>query len=773
MIQKRHLLSLLLICVSLSASLFSAYAPQRVNLRHIEWKGLGYDTGYTTLEAFYALEDRCYTPFFDARIHVLDDGRFASNLGLGARTMWGCRSYGLNLYYDYRLTRKRSYNQIGIGFESLGEMWEFRANGYLPVAGTKSHFFGNPRFERFVGNSLLISRKRESAMQGVDAEIGARFSRCGKRDLYVGAGPYYFKARDHRHGFGKDAFGGKVRVAGRFSDYFAVEVSGSYDRLFHGIVQAQVGFTYPFGPANCCDDVATCCNYPAYTDRLYQPVIRNEIIVTEKHRIETVAIDPLTNAPFRFIFVDNTSSSLGTFESPFPTLLEAQNASNPHDIIYVFPGDGTSTGMNAGITLKDYQLILGSGRPYDLLTTAGNVTIPALTVALPLVTNVGGNVVTLANRNAVSGLHIGESNFGISGMNLQNTTIINNIFTTPAGQIGVGLDNVVGNVYVLNNVFSTDVIDQNTVGFTMITDMNIANIFLVNNNFVNHAGNAATIFGQGSTLQNITVRGNNFTAPVAQMNSNGIIIFAAGFATTNAFIENNVCTNHEASGIGCAATGNSHFRPVIQENTVICGHLAAVGSSPIGIICQAADAGVFDAIVHRNTVTGAKQFGIGCVNQGTNNCTTRISQNKVSNSGLNPDGNVFGGGIAVAVLNSGNLSASICENVLAGNQNQGGVFATNLNIGGVPNPGVLCVRLINNISDTGYRFYNADFIPGASKILLEETYTRNIGPVFFEPVPGSIPPGFPAAGSVTIVPPCTCGPGCGCVTLCTECDAPL
>ncbi len=42
-----------------------------------------------------------------------------------------------------------------------------------------------------------------------------------------------------------------------------------------------------------------------------------EIIVIDKVRKKTVAIDPATGLPYFFVFVNNTSSSNGTYESPY------------------------------------------------------------------------------------------------------------------------------------------------------------------------------------------------------------------------------------------------------------------------------------------------------------------------------------------------------------------------------------------------------------------------------------------------------------------------
>src|SRR3569832_2563649 len=106
-------------------------------------------------------------------------------------------------------------------------------------------------------------------------------------------------------------------------------------------------------------EAISCCDAVALSTRMVQSVQRSEIIPVGKGHRTTRAINPLTGDPYFFIFVDNTTHSLGTYESPYPTLAQAQNDTKPHDVIYIFPGDQTTTGMASGITLKDNQRLWG------------------------------------------------------------------------------------------------------------------------------------------------------------------------------------------------------------------------------------------------------------------------------------------------------------------------------------------------------------------------------------------------------------------------------
>ena len=52
------------------------------------------------------------------------------------------RIYGGHFYYDYRDTGHSHYNQLSWGFESLGALFDYRVNAYLPVGDTWNSYLG-------------------------------------------------------------------------------------------------------------------------------------------------------------------------------------------------------------------------------------------------------------------------------------------------------------------------------------------------------------------------------------------------------------------------------------------------------------------------------------------------------------------------------------------------------------------------------------------------------------------------------------------------------
>ncbi len=436
--------------------------PMRAAVRHIEAKGVGYNVGYSTLESFFAPADpweASWIPFLDVRGHLFNNGEPAANAGIGLRHL-EARIWGLNLYYDYRKTRRQHYNQVAIGFESLGEIWDFRANGYLPVGRQKSSYY-HSQFDSFAGHTMLVSRKREFAMGGINAEAGAHIDQIQDVPIYLAAGPYYLT------GEGKNAWGGEARISFDFFDYLRFEANTSYDTAFKWIGQAQLSVIIPFGGRKEVrkPQCSSCCHALAMRDRAYQRVDRSEIIpVDHKHQRE-VAIDPFTGQPYFFVFVDNEGNSNGTIESRYPTLLAAQNNSSPRDVIYVFPGDGTKTGMDQGITLQDNQKLWGAGMAHPLETTAGTITIPAQAGSMPTISASSNSIgtgagVRCANNNDIAGLRVQTANFqailasGVTNVQIHANVIDVNSLGDRELNSGINFVSVEGEALVFDNIFN-------------------------------------------------------------------------------------------------------------------------------------------------------------------------------------------------------------------------------------------------------------------------------------------------------------------------------
>ena len=749
--------------------------PMKVTLRNIEAAGIGYNQGYTSLDLFLSPYNQLdsWTPFVDIRGHIFHNKNLALNLGLGLRYT-SYYVYGINAYYDYRTTKHNRYNQLSIGIEALGEYVDFRLNGYLPFRNKTSSPFQSI-FDKFSQNFMIISYKREEPLKGFNGEVGFHIDTLEHIPFYITAGPYYLTTDQNT------TCGGEGRITIDFYQYLRLEANLSYDRLFKWIAQGEVSLTVPFGgrcPLK--KRLNQCCSTTlALKKRSIQRIDRKEIIPVTTKKEAVIAYNPLTGNPYHFIFVDNTSSSLGTFESPVPSFREAENLSIPSTILYIFPGDGTSRGMSEGITLKENQMILGSSLSYPFTTQAGSVTIPPFSSTMPCINNPSGPAITAASNTTISGLCITESLPGVFATEIENLTISENQFTSSTLQDGITIGNIRGLLSVTNNSFvstsayfsgpstySNGVIVNNQTGS--------ARLSFVNNFFNNHGGYGIGVNIENNATGDIYVSGNTilgpigFEDPITTSSPNlispsaiGILVAGRDNSTSTSSIVNNTCKYHEAAGIFVTALNKASSSSVIEGNLAIPGALVSIagGSIPgLGIGAESFGNAVLDTVIRENVVSGGKTAGIGVAHFSLANGTTKIISNHVREAGTNPGGTFFGAGIIVAnealFNDAGRFRAVVMDNILFDNGAYGGALCLSLAIPqGVVSVDSTCLRFVNNISNTKYSIYNAS--TDSAKIYLEEGYQTNIGPIDFLPPPPTT--GFPPSGPVDIIPINGCG----------------
>jgi hypothetical protein len=714
-----------------------------VSVRHIDPGGIGFKEGYTTLEGFFSLNKGSYIPFLDLRGHVFNNGKYAANAGLGLRFVSGCRSYGINSYYDYRTTKHQHYNQIEVGLESIGEKFDIFINGYLPVGSKKSPFFAKEKttmneisgeefdFGFFSGNNLfltatsgsitssMITRKKvEFAMKGIEGFF--RFTLPARNNFFVsaGAGPYYYKGD-----YGKHAVGGKGIVSATWKNSITARVIGSYDNLFHGKVQGEVGFTWTFGPRESQKrrkNSGDCC-IPLFSQKLVSSPVINEIIVLDKHHIKktsqvvtslagttAIAIDPSTGLPYTFWFVNNTSSSAGTFESPFPTLLAAQNASSASDVIYVFAGDGTTKGMDLGINLKNFQRLLGASIPQSLPTTQGLIVIPPQGSLMPSITApFGASVVNVAGNNSISGFQIatdaagtinGSYCIGSVSSDTANLFVSNNILTANNGAVGIFPNNPSGQITIVGNQlnsadmlgtfgmyfaqtngFGTYNIENNIVsdfqntfprpplpevpvgsGIVVLAENDANVIVTASGNQINEcARNYLDLraFGEGNPHLFAHVENNDMQGP----GNFGMFLYTQDIATENFELLNNQVS--ECSfGIIAQAEGNSEITGLIKNNVLTTG----MGGSGVIMQTNALDQ-VESAKGHFTVISNDVSFfdaqGISTNSRGSSFLTALIENNVVHDNGK--------AGLYMISLDSSNTDLIVLNNVI--NDNNGGM----------------------------------------------------------------------------------------------------
>lgn len=248
-------------------------------------RGLGYNKGYGSFELLLSTElSSEIAPFIDARIHWFNNDHTAGNFGIGSRFLV-CDEYviGGNVYYDYRKTHRKTFEQIGIGAEILGIgcTWDLRANAYIPLGRTRSHW-DRCIFDDFLGGFFAISERREYSFWGGDLEVGTNLSWLQLNlpcvNFYTALGPYYLASKHRKH-----SYGGRYRLEVNLYEYITLEGRVTYDRIFHTRGQGVFRVEIPFNKLLDIFCGCSSCGCDCFDDRMTQRVYRNEIIPVKSH----------------------------------------------------------------------------------------------------------------------------------------------------------------------------------------------------------------------------------------------------------------------------------------------------------------------------------------------------------------------------------------------------------------------------------------------------------------------------------------------------------
>ena len=216
--------------------------PKRIDIGHIEGKGIGYTQGYSHLSMILGPEYHRghFLPLISMGAQVFNDRRWGANLGFIGRYLPRslCEVFGFTVFYNFREGKLGSYHQIGGGFEVLNKRWEIHTKGLIPV-GAKRHSRPDV-FDDYVGPFRFVSTRTEFAFYALDVNAGYYLVNGKHFQLYASAGPYYLSGE-----FDKKSWGGKVLVRPQYQDSLFVELSMSHDRIFNTIYQINVIFSLP------------------------------------------------------------------------------------------------------------------------------------------------------------------------------------------------------------------------------------------------------------------------------------------------------------------------------------------------------------------------------------------------------------------------------------------------------------------------------------------------------------------------------------------------
>jgi trimeric autotransporter adhesin len=460
--------------------------------------------------------------FGEAKLNL--DGHIGGNLRLGYRRYLPSsnRVLGSYLGYDNRSTGLANFSQLGLGFETLGDVWDLRVNGYLPVGSSRQRtgrsatpwvttgsglvsqglqFQGNVLQELWQQNDRSdrqITTVHEASLGGVEIEGGARLLRLANGGDVRAYGGLYSLSGDHA----ESTIGYKFRLAAKPVGGLTMGLGVQHDAIFGTNMLFNIGFGWPNalpkGKANPKADVLA---------RMGDGVERRDRIAVDRQveqRTETETIisqqlvtftNPTTGQPWFFNHLTTGDAGVGngTVESPFiATDIQSILDGTPKDgngILYVTKGDTALSSFSVPGGIQ----VLSQGPVQSLLTQqSGLVQLPGSGSGVnPIVL---GTVTVGSNPDYKTVL----SGFDISG---------------PIGEsegltTGIMVEKVQGNVQILNNRITN--VDR---GISQRGGSAQSSLLTIQNNDIqaNQTGIDLVAAGPSSQLGNVTIDNNRIT----------------------------------------------------------------------------------------------------------------------------------------------------------------------------------------------------------------------------------------------------------------------
>jgi len=353
-------------------------------------RGYGQEASDTAFGGRLAIDLADAIGFVDGQFRVSNESRGGGNFGGGFRwindsLLTGTpRILGVSGWYDGQETLLDNYfNQMGVSFESLGEVIDLRLNANIPLEERKDgeQIMVTDAFT-FAGNALAQATivPTDVALRVVDSEIAARVL-----DLNA----WFYGGAYQMDGDGISETGAKGGVRGYLTNDLAVDVGVTDDQEFGTNTVFQVIWTpgrTGAGPTSWVHRLG---------DRMREHVYRNTYVATQQVTREgAIALTDPAGLAIRIVHVDSDAPSGGdgTRENPLNSLEAVDEFSEPGDIILVH-AQSVFNGQTA--TLQDEQRFLGEGgnETHTVLTSEiGEVTLPetfagALMAARPIIQN--------------------------------------------------------------------------------------------------------------------------------------------------------------------------------------------------------------------------------------------------------------------------------------------------------------------------------------------------------------------------------------------------
>ncbi len=514
-----------------------------------------YETGNLDIGAMRIANFEDAIGFFDGQVTLSDENGVGYNLGVGFRWLgWAPfplepeRITGFSFWTDGTSTDTGNFfPQVGVSYESLGDLWDLRVNGYIPLGQESQLGTFSPTGNTTFQDNFLVSETfaiRNTSLNVGEAEIARRI--MPDRDAWAFAGPYVLANDD------QDSAGYRVGVRGYAYPDLLVQLAVTDDEIFK--TNTTFSVTWFVG--------RTRTNFrPAYglADRMREPVMRNDYVALARDRV--LGGNPLTNTngdAFRFVHVNSAAApgGDGTFENPLNNVGNVFPNSQDSDIVLLY-SDSLFQNQNP-LVLRDNQRLLGEGNNEIFQITTqqqGVIDIPetspgARAGARPVIMDaLGLGAVQLADANEVANFNIdgglaglfspgtGAGNPNIHDMNISDTTGDGIVFTplTRTNTTNPLLKTVAGNVTIDDVVF--DNVGGNEININSFTaeNLNDPNVALqetiVISDVTSTNGNGRGVWlqnthsGRTASITNYT-NGTQGTAGSGGGGGDGVLVFA-------------------------------------------------------------------------------------------------------------------------------------------------------------------------------------------------------------------------------------------------------
>ncbi|MBT9318035.1 beta strand repeat-containing protein [Leptothoe spongobia] len=450
--------------------------------------------------------------FIDGRVSVDNTGDFGGGLQAGYRGLLNESTIG-GAYagLDARSTGDRTFTQVGLGTELLGENWDLTFNANLPLDNARQVVASDTQAinPQFVGNQLAFDEQQvdqiQAAVTTVSLDGGLELFDFGERSsLWGRGGVYYLGGEASQNSLGIRA-SLDYRVQNNLRVGLGVQNDGVFGTNAVFSVSALLG-----APAKRPSDTEENSQARLWA-RAAEPIARTNTVLVEDRtdvsilEASIIAINPDTNQAFVFHHVDPTTGAAiaaGTFEAPLDTIANATTiaTANADNIIYVQAGDA-----GGAFTLPDGVDVRSVGPTQLLNTQFGEVILPGSGSGnLPTVSGTA----TIGNNTLVSGLAIDPA--GADGIlaNGEGITIEDNTITN--ANVGINLPDIDGTVAIVRNQISNTTDDG--IFFDGINGTDNATVTVANNTLTT-IGAAGIEFGliEGDATANITVANNQIT----------------------------------------------------------------------------------------------------------------------------------------------------------------------------------------------------------------------------------------------------------------------